>query len=148
MPKPKKTKKKYTPRPVYYPQIMTKVNSFGPFEAAMDKLIETGEVELDENGHYVYHHTDKTQRSFESDLYLYARFAELYCESKGLKVDTEPLWKLRESMLAKGDLDFKEIQAMQTTLEICKKILMVVNPIESRNILSIISKEVGLTLEY
>ena len=98
MAKNKKPRKKYTPRDVYYPQIMTRVNSFGPFEEALQKLVDTGEVELDQDDNYIYRHTDGSIRAFESDLYLYARFAEIHGETKGYQVDTTPLWKLRESV--------------------------------------------------
>ena len=143
MAKNKKPKKKYKPREVFYPQIMTRVNSFGPFEEALEKLIETQEVELDENGQYIYRHTDGSIRAFESDLYLYARFAEIHGENKGFIVDTTPLWKLRESLLAKGDLCLSEILGMQSTLEICKQILATIKPTESREILNLLKQEIA-----
>ena len=144
MAKNKKPRKKYTPRDVYYPQLLTRVNSFGPFEDALQKLVETGEVELDENDQYIYRHTDGTIRAFESDLYLYARFVEIHGENKGFTVDTTPLWKLRESMLAKGDLCLSEILDMQKTLEVCKHILTSIKPTESREILDILKKEISV----
>ena len=143
MAKNKKPRKKYTPRDVYYPQIMTRVNSFGPFEEALQKLVDTGEVELDQDDNYIYRHTDGSIRAFESDLYLYARFAEIHSETKGSQVDTTPLWKLRESMLAKGDLCFSEILGMQSTLEICKQILATIKPTESREILNLLKQEIA-----
>ena len=143
MAKNKKPKKKYKPKEVYYPQIMTRVNSFGPFEDALQKLIDTGEVELDENDHYIYRHTDGSIRAFESDLYLYARFVEIRSETKGYQVDTTPLWKLRESMLAKGDLCLSEILGMQSTLETCKQILTTIKATESREILNLLKQEIA-----
>ena len=143
MAKNKKPKKKYKPKEVYYPQIMTRVNSFGPFEDALQKLIDTGEVELDENDHYIYRHTDGSVRAFESDLYLYARYAEIYGDRKGIVVNTTPLWKLRESMLAKGDLCLSEILGMQETLEVCKRILTTLKSTESRDILNILRQEIS-----
>ena len=142
MPKNKKPKKKYVPRDVYHPQILNSVNSFGPFEDALKKLVETGEVELDENDHYIYRHTDGSVRAFESDLYLYARYAEIYGDRKGIVVDTTSLWKLRESMLAKGDLCLSEILGMQETLEVCKRILTTIKPTESREILNLLRQEI------
>ena len=144
MPKNKKPRKKYIHRDVYYPQLLTRVNSFGPFEDSLQKLVETGEVELDENDQYIYRHTDGTIRAFESDLYLYARFVEIHGENKGFTVDTTPLWKLRESMLAKGDLCLSEILDMQKTLEVCKHILTSIKPTESREILGILKKEISV----
>ena len=141
MPKNKNIEKKYTPRDVYHPQLMNRVNSFGPFEDALKKLVDTGEVELDENDHYIYRHTDGSVRAFESDLYLYARYAEIYGDRKGIVVDTTPLWKLRESMLAKGDLCLSEILGMQSTLEVCKQILTNIKATESRDILNILRQE-------
>ena len=142
MPKNKKPRKKYTPRDIYHPQLMNRVNSFGPFEGALQKLIDTGEVELDENDHYIYRHTDGSVRAFESDLYLYARYAEIYGDRKGIVVDTTSLWKLRESMLAKGDLCLSEILGMQETLEVCKRILTTIKPTESREILNLLRQEI------
>ena len=142
MPKNKKPRKKYTPRDIYHPQLMNRVNSFGPFEDALQKLIDTGEVELDENDHYIYRHTDGSVRAFESDLYLYARYAEIYGDRKGAIVDTTPLWKLRDSMLAKGDLCLSEILGIQSTLEICKQILTNIKATESREILGLIRQEI------
>ena len=142
MPKNKKPRKKYTPRDVYHPQLMNRVNSFGPFEDALQKLIDTGEVELNENDHYIYRHTDGSVRAFESDLYLYARYAEIYGDRKGIVVDTVPLWKLRESMLAKGDLCLSEILGMQETLEVCKRILTTIKSVESREILNLLRQEI------
>ena len=143
MPKNKKPRKKYVPRDIYHPQLMNRVNSFGPFEDALQKLIDTGEVELDENDHYIYRHTDGSIRAFESDLYLYARFVEIRSETKGYQVDTTPLWKLRESMLAKGDLCLSEILGMQETLEVCKRILTTIKSTESRDILNILRQEIA-----
>ena len=143
MPKNKKPRKKYIPRDVYHPQLMNRVNSFGPFEDALRKLVDTGEVELDENDHYIYRHTDGSVRAFESDLYLYARYAEIYGDRKGIVVDTTPLWKLRESILAKGDLCLSEILGMQSTLEICKQILTNIKSTESREILNLLRQEIN-----
>ena len=143
MPKTKKPRKKYVPRDIYHPQILNSVNSFGPFEDALQKLVDTGEVELDENDHYIYRHADGSIRAFESDLYLYARFAEIHGENKGFTVNTEPLWKLRESMLAKGDLCLSEILGMQKSLEVCKRILTTIKPTESRDILNILRQEIN-----
>ena len=143
MAKNKKPKKKYKPKEVYYPQIMTRVNSFGQFEEALQKLVNTGEVELDQDDNYIYRHTDGSIRAFESDLYLYARFVEIRSETKGYQVDITPLWKLRESMLAKGDLCLSEILGMQSTLEICKQILTTIKPTESRDILNILRQEIN-----
>ena len=143
MPKNKKPRKKYVPRDVYHPQLMNRVNSFGPFEDALQKLIDTGEVELDENDHYIYRHTDGSVRAFESDLYLYARYAEIFADRKGIVVDTTPLWKLRDSMLAKGDLCLSEILVIQSTLEICKQIITTIKPTESREILNLLRQEIA-----
>lgn len=143
MPKNKKPRKKYVPRDVYHPQLLNRVNSFGPFEDALQKLIDTGEVELDENDHYIYRHTDGSVRAFESDLYLYARFAEIFADRKGILVDTAALWKLRESMLAKGDLCLSEILGMQETLEVCKRILTTIKSTESREILNLLRQEIA-----
>ncbi len=142
MPKNKKPRKKYTPRDVYHPQLMNRVNSFGPFEDALQKLIDTGEVELDENDHYIYRHTDGSVRAFESDLYLYARFVEIFTKGKTTQVDTGPLWKLRESLLAKGDLLLSEIVGIKDTVSICKDILIKIKAIESRKIIEILKEEI------
>ena len=143
MAKNKKPKKKYKPKEVYYPQIMTRVNSFGQFEEALQKLVNTGEVELDQDDNYIYRHTDGSIRAFESDLYLYARFVEIRSETKGYQVDTTPLWKLRESLLAKGDLCLSEIKDMQKVLEICKQILTTIKSVESREILNLLKQEIA-----
>ena len=142
MAKNKKPKKKYKPREVFYPQIMTRVNSFGPFEEALEKLIETQEVELDENGQYIYRHPDGSIRAFESDLYLYARFIEIFAERQQTKVDTGSLWKLRDSLLAKGDLLLSEIVGVKDTVSICKDILTKIKAIESRKIIEILKEEI------
>ncbi len=142
MAKNKKTRKKYKPREVFYPQIMTRVNSFHPFEEALAKLIDTEEVELDENDHYIYRHPDGSIRAFESDLYLYARFIEIYVESKGGNINTQPLWTLRESLLAKGDLVLSEIIGIKDTLDICKNVLTAIKSSESRRIIEILQKEI------
>ena len=136
MAKNKKPKKKYKPREVFYPQIMTRVNSFGPFEEALEKLIETQEVELDENDQYIYRHPDGGIRAFESDLYLYARFIEIFTEGQKTKVDTGSLWKLRDSLLAKGDLLLSEIVGIKNTMSICKETLTK-TPIKTLLILTI-----------
>ena len=143
MAKNKRPRKKYTPRDIYHPQILNSVNSFGPFEDALKKLVDTGEVELDENDQYIYRHVDGSIRAFESDLYLYARFAEIFADRKGILVDTAALWKLRESMLAKGDLCLSEILGMQSTLEICKRILTTIKATESREILNLLRQEIA-----
>lgn len=142
MAKNKKTRKKYKPREVFYPQIMTRVNSFHPFEEALNKLIETEEVELDENDHYIYRHPDGSIRAFESDLYLYARFVEIYAESKGKNINTQPLWTLRDSLLNKGNLVLSEIIGIKDILDICKNVLTSIKATESRKIIEILKEEI------
>lgn len=142
MAKNKKTRKKYKPREVFYPQIMTRVNSFHPFEEALNKLIETEEVELDENDHYIYRHPDGSIRAFESDLYLYARFVEIYAESKGRNINTQPLWILRDSLLNKGDLVLSGIIGIKDILDICKNVLTSIKATESRKIIEILKEEI------
>lgn len=50
----KKPKKKYVPIPIRYPSLVTQMNSFLPFEKALDRLLETGEVEVDGEGMFIF----------------------------------------------------------------------------------------------
>ena len=96
----------------------------------------------DENDQYIYRHPDGSIRAFESDLYLYARFVEIFTEGKTTQVDTGPLWKLRDSLLAKGDLLLSEIVGIKDTVSICKDILTKIKAIESRKIIEILKEEI------
>ena len=92
-----KKKKKYIPKPVYYPNLVIGIHVFTPFEKALDALIETEEVHTDENGTYIYYDGIKAAQSFEAGLKVYKNFVDLYGKRSGVVIDTAPLEVLRQA---------------------------------------------------
>ena len=119
----KKPKKKYIPKKVFIPRLIISMTCFEPIEKAIDQLIETQEIELDEAGAAIYRNPKGEAISFESGINTYTNFVKIYAERTGLQVNLEPLWKLRDDMQSLEGFEEEDLlQAKQCAL-ICKEII-------------------------
>lgn len=133
-----KKKKKYVPKPVYYPNLVISIHVFTPFEKALDALIETEEVHTDENGTYIYYDGGKIAQSFEAGLKVYKNFVDLYCKRSGAVIDTAPLEVLRQAMIRKEGFDEDEILQARECIQGCKELISKIPAKLSRELLGIV----------
>lgn len=128
MGKSNKPKKKYTPKPIRYPSLVTQINSFYPFEQALDRLLNTGEIETDSVGLYIFKDGSGVNQSFVSSLKVYIEVIEIYCNRHNLTFNTKPLHVLQNRMFEARGFDEEEIIEARKALDICKQIICKINP--------------------
>lgn len=136
MGKSSKPKKKYTPKPIRYPSLVTQINSFYPFEQALDRLLNTGEIETDSVGLYIFKDGSGVNQSFVSSLKVYIEVIEIYCNRHKLTFNTKPLHVLQNRMFEARGFDEEEIIEARKTLDICKQIICKIKPSELMDILN------------
>lgn len=119
----KKPKKKYVPKKVFIPRLIISMTCFEPIEKAIDKLIETQEIELDEAGVAIYRNSKGQAISFESGIKTYTNFVKIYAERVGLNINLEPLWKLRDDMKSLEGFDEEELLKAKQCSLMCKEIV-------------------------
>lgn len=136
MAKSSKQKKKYVPKPIRYPSLVTQINSLLPFEQALDRLIEKGEIETDNTGMLIFKDGAGNNQSFVSSLKVYIEVIEIYCNRHKLTFNTKPLHVLQNRMFEARGFDEEEIIEARKTLDICKQIICKINPKDLMDILN------------
>ena len=119
----KKPKKKYVPKKVFIPRLIISMTCFEPIEKAIDQLIETQEIELDETGVAIYRNPQNLAISFESGINTYTNFVKIYAERAGLQVNLEPLWKLRDDMKSLEGFDEEDLLKAKECALMCKEVI-------------------------
>ena len=131
----KKPKKKYVPRDIRYPSLVTQMNSFLPFEKALDRLLETGEVEVDGEGMFIFKDGAGNNQSFVSSLKVYIEIISIYCNKNNVTYNTYPLQILQNRMFEAMGFDEEEIEEAKKCLIVCKDIIKKIKPALLLNIL-------------
>ena len=124
----KPRKKKYIPIPVRYPSLVTQINSFQPFEAALTKLLETGEAECDENGMLIFRDSASNIQSFVTSIKVYIDIITIYCSQNKIQYDLYPLHLLQNRMFEARGFCEEEIEEAQKCLAVCKQIIVKIKP--------------------
>ncbi len=141
----KKPKKKYVPKDIRYPSLVTQINSFAPFEQALDKLLETGEAQVDHAGLLIYQNAKGEDQSFVSTLKLYIEIITIYCNRHNITYDFKPLTVFQNRMFESLGFDEEEIQAAKVSINIAKQIVIKIKPDELFSILNTV--RIGLNIE-
>lgn len=116
--KPKK-KKKYVPKAVLIPKLVSGVSGFDPFEAAINRIIETGEILIDENDQLYYLDFSNRRLSLETSALIVCRYLEYFGESRHMTIDTQPINDFLIQLKEKS-LDEETIEAVLTLLGTCR----------------------------
>ena len=145
MAKTKKPKKKYVPRQIRYPSLVTQMNSFGPFEKALDELLETGTATVDESGLLVFKDGAGQNQSFVSTLKIYIDIITIYCARNNIQYDIKPLTILQNRMFEALGFDEEEIDEARKCLALCKEIIVKIKPTTLLDILDTV--RIGLNFE-
>lgn len=140
----KKPKKKYVPRPVYYPGLIVQIHAFENFENALNMFLETEEVETDSTGLFIYYDNAGIKQSFESSLRVYITLANIYGERNNLQFNLHPLTILQNRMFERRGFDEEEIEEAKKALDICKQIICKIPAREIRNILDSVKAKVNI----
>lgn len=119
----KKPKKKYVPKKVFIPRLIISMTCFEPIEKAIDTLIETQEIELDETGVAIYRTPKDQAISFESGIDTYTNFVKIYAERAGIQINLEPLWKLRDDMKSLEGFDEEDLLKAKECALMCKEMI-------------------------
>ena len=141
----KKPKKKYVPRDIRYPSLVTQINSFGPFEQALDKLLETGEAQVDKSGLLIYQNAQGEDQSFVSTLKLYLEIITVYCARNNITYYFNPMITLQNRMFESLGFDEEEFDAAKPSIAHAKQIIMKIKPAELFSILNTV--RIGLNIE-
>ena len=123
MPANKKPRKKYVPINTRAPNIINQQNTFDPFEKALDKLITTGEVDVDSIGNYIFKDNAGKIQQFASSLKVYIELMDLYCKKNNLPILSKPFSILQNRMYEGLDFYENEIQEAKKCLNICREIV-------------------------
>lgn len=139
MTKKKKSGKKRIPRPLYYPQLVVGTYTFDPLIKALDDIIETGEIETDEVGNYVYRNTLGVQKTIASSLLLFMHYLGFYAQRRQIELDVTPLENMLPVFQQKEDA-FTEsaLNAAKSCLAMTKQVLSTIPPSEHREIIKLI----------
>jgi hypothetical protein len=119
----KKPNKKYVPKLVRYPSLVTQHNSFGPFESALDRLLDTGESEMDEYFILTYKDGTGNNQSYFYTLETYIKVSEIYASRAKLTYDFSSLRVLQNRVFDALVIDEEEVLRGKEALKICKKII-------------------------
>ena len=128
MAKSKKPKKKYRPREVFIPSILNAHFTFQPFEDALKRMLETGEMEIDEVGIPIYKDTYGKAQSFESGLKIYIRFISVYSECVQLNIDTKPFEVLMVALREGYVVEEENIEEVMACFKTCRELVAITAP--------------------
>lgn len=131
----KKPKKKYTPKPVYYPNLVIGIHAFTNFEEALDKFLATGEVQTDEIGNFIYVDNGGVTQSFRDALMVYTSLIHIYGTRVGKVFDYKPLTILQNRMFERRGFDEEEFIKAKECLKLCREIVSKIPGNELRNIM-------------
>lgn len=144
MAKNKKPKKAYTPRKLYYPRLLVSMICFKPIEDAIEAVIQTQEIELDEAGMAIYRNAEGRPISFESGIRTYLTFIQIYLERVGNQMDFSPLLKLQEDMKKLEGFDEEDLLKAKECAVLCQEIVAKVPLALSRDIITTMRTRVAL----
>lgn len=134
----KKTKKKYTPRPVHYPQLIIALHSFEPLEKALEELLVEETISEDNNGNYVFIDPTGRVRLFDADLFLYIQYVLIFAQRTEQVLDVTNMIKLRQVMNDKSEFEESVINAALSDIRKYKNLLSKIPSKISRGILETI----------
>lgn len=141
-----KTRKKYVPKQIRIPSLITQLHSFHGFESALQKVIETGVVELDVFNMPVYHDNAGKRLSFACTLGVYIDIIDLHAKRNKLEVDLTTLLALQEKLKTMTVLDEEEIELAQKGLSICKLVLSTIKPSSLFDIIQTLRTRTAISL--
>lgn len=144
MAKSSKPKKKYTPKLIRYPSIVTQQNSFVPFEQALNKLLETGESSVDEYGTLIFKDPTGVIQSFSATVKTYIEIIDIYCKRNNISFNLKPIHVLHNRLFEAIGFDEEEVEEAKLALEACKEIIRKIKPTELFSILDSIRIQIGL----
>jgi hypothetical protein len=110
------------------------MHSFSEFERALDNFLEREEVDVDEEGTFIYTNSAGIKQSFEMTLHIYTLLAYIYGTRHNLSYDLQPLAILQNRMYERRGFDEEEILKGRRCLDICRQIFNKANPVEVREI--------------
>lgn len=125
-----KAKKKYVPKMVRIPSLITHLYSFSGFEAALSKVLETGQIQIDEVGKAVYIDNAGRQLSFSDTLGTYIDIVDLYARRNGRTTELPCMKKLQGNLYKDVVVDEEEIEAAQAEMDFCKRVIATIKPSE------------------
>lgn len=136
-------KKKYRPGKIVAkpPVLVNSFTLFGPFEAALKRVIETGEAEVDQFGVTIYRGADGRPMSYWHSLQLYIRLIQFQTEKLGLTFDTKPLCKVREQLSELKILDEEDVEITLQSLVLAQRIIASIPFSQLREWNAVIRKE-------
>lgn len=135
-----KKKKKYTPKPVYYPAVIVAMHSFEPLEKAIEELLYAESIIEDQNGDYVFIEPTGRVRHYEKDLFVYIQYALIYGQRSNQKLNVDNLVHFRKVLMNKLEFKESEIKAVLEDIKNFKILFSRIHPLESREILRIIKE--------
>lgn len=131
-----KKKKKYVPRTLMVPRLLSVTRNFDALEAALRKIIETGEAEIDEVGFYTYKDEVGTTMSFDSNLRIWACFLDVWKgRVPGRVVDTAPLWQLQAVFEQSLPIDEELVETVLENMTVYGKIIKPMAAAEARDLM-------------
>jgi len=141
----KKPKKKYIPRDIRYPSLVTQINSFSPFEKAFESLLETGECQVDSNGTLIFIDSTGITQSFSSSLKVYLEIVDIFCKRNNIQYDIKSLHLLHNQVFEGIGLDEEIVDKAKPCLDFCKRIICTLPPKELFSILNTV--RIGMSIE-
>ena len=144
--KSKKPKKKYKPRAVYYPGIINFQNSFKPFEDALNRILVTGEGNVDENNCLYYVDQGGVKHTFIGTLNIYLQLLEFYTKEKEIKFNLDPLYRLQNRIFEAILFDEEEIEGISEAVDLARRIVSFIGGTEMTSIMNVIRKNIANAL--
>lgn len=140
-------KKKYVPKPVYFPSIIIAKQAFDPLEKAVNNILEIGELDEDQFGNFVYLNENGSLESFSAGLEIYIRTIEKIVEhynkegKANIEVDLSSMVELKESMDNHSEFSETMLINVKKCFQICKYIISKAPPALTRHVALTIAKE-------
>lgn len=145
MAKNKAPKKKYQPRPVYFPQLINSMMYFDPIIRALDALAERQEMKIDEHGNYVIDNGTGTLLSFAEALDVFTRYVEVFFHRMQKPAPfLNHIRALHEIVKAKLPFDYELILTVQKILVQYRDVLARIPPAMSRDILKTVKTQLAM----
>ena len=132
-----KKSKKHTPRKLVIPRLITATANFDAMEKALLKIVETGEVEVDEVGFYVYRDFSGVMMSFEANLRVTAMFLEIWMSrSPERSIPLASLWALHTTFNERQPIDEEAIDEVRQFLATYGQIVKKMSFTEAKDIMA------------
>lgn len=144
----KRPKKKYVPKPVYYPGLVIHINSFKEFEKALNNFLDKQETEIDSEGTFVFKNSAGVVQAFDCAIYVYLNLTRIYASRSGKVFNLKPLAILQNRMYERRGFDEEEILEAKEALNICSDIVKKIPAPEVRDILAIIKGNIAFYSNY